>query len=177
VISSSFLFHTVVYQQFSLKVAVDNSGAFPNRPEIKLQMCDYDSDYSDINLYDIPEFPGHDQLQVSPKGEHDIRASNEGAEQCLSKTGADSEDDVIFILNKPAQATPRPDGHMVDDTAHHDQVSHSHVTNFGQPNPNKNLQDHNTHLPYSELLCRNEEGRNSGLPTAKTSAGNHCRST
>lgn len=100
-------------------------------------MCDYDSDYSDIDLYDIPEFPGYDQLQVGPEGEPAIRASNECAEQCSSESGADSEDDVIFILSKPARATLRPDIRMVDDTAHHDLVSHSHVTNFRQPNPSE----------------------------------------
>jgi hypothetical protein len=32
-------------------------------------MCDYDSDYSDFDLYDVPQFPGYDRVPVSPESE------------------------------------------------------------------------------------------------------------
>jgi hypothetical protein len=97
-------------------------------------MCDYDSDHSDVGLYDIPEFPGYDQLQVGYESEPDTRASVEGAEQYSSETGADSNDDVLFILSRPVQAALQPDIPVVNDTAHEVQVPSHHVTNFGQQN-------------------------------------------
>ena len=95
-------------------------------------MCDYDSDCSDIDLYDIPEFPGYDQVQVGPEGEPDINASLESAEQCSSKTGTDSNDDVLFIMSRPVQTAHQPDNPMVNNTAHYLQASLIHVTPFDQ---------------------------------------------
>jgi hypothetical protein len=95
-------------------------------------MCDYDSDCSDINLYDIPEFPGYDQLQVGPEGKADVNASVEDAEHSASKTKAESDDDVLFILSRPAQGALRPDIPMLTNTAHYVQASPINVTPFSQ---------------------------------------------
>jgi hypothetical protein len=98
-------------------------------------MCDNDSDYSEIDLYDIPEFPGYGPLQGCPGGEPDLHASIEKAKPDSSETRTDSEDEVSFTLSKPALAAPRPDSSIVDNTAHDIQVISQHVIIFDQPNP------------------------------------------
>jgi len=95
-------------------------------------MCDYDSGYSDLDLYDIPEFPGYDQLQVDHEEEPDTRAPVKGAEQCSSETGVDSNDDVLIAMSKPVQAALRPDNPVVNNTAHCVQGSSIHVISFDQ---------------------------------------------
>lgn len=98
-------------------------------------MCDYNSGDSDIDLYDIPKFPGYTQVQGSLKGESDLHASIEEAKQYSSELGTDSENDGVFILSKAAVAAPRPVVSMINNTAHKIQVVSQHVINFGQPNP------------------------------------------
>jgi hypothetical protein len=98
-------------------------------------MCDNDSNYPEIGLYDIPEFLGYDPLQDCSGGEPSLQASIEKAKPDSSETRTDSEDEVSFTLSKPALAPPRPDISIVDNTAHNIQVVSQHVIIFDQQNP------------------------------------------
>lgn len=95
-------------------------------------MCDYGSDFSGVDLYDMPEFPGHGPLQVGFHGGPDFDASVEGARQWSPESGTVSDDDVLFVMSRPVQAALRPQSPVLNNTAHYVQDSTLHVAPFEQ---------------------------------------------
>jgi hypothetical protein len=94
-------------------------------------MCDCNSDLSDFDLYDIPEFPGNVRFQDGYVIEPDLDDFAKAAEQLQSETETKSEDEILSVHSKPTQATSLHCS-VVDKIAHQIQGSLTHVTPFEQ---------------------------------------------